>query len=343
MYKMGVEEAYAMKKVTMKDIAIKAGVSKATVSIVLNKKDGNISDETKNKILKIAEELNYIPNGAARSLSTNKSETIGIILPDIINPFFSEIARAIEDTASRLNYNVIFCNTDSDVHKEINYTKLLISKLVDGVIFITGGKSNHPLEILQSNNVPFVLVDRDVEDQDNYCGVYCLNKDGVIQGLEYLISKGRENIAFVTGNKGLKVSKQRIEGYKEVMSKYNIFRENLIFESDFTIEGGMEITEEIISNNNTGIDSIFYSNDIMALGGLKVLLRRGFKVPEEISVIGFDNINISNFTEPELTTIAQPIYEMGKQSCEILIDIINGNIVNNKIYFKPELVIRGTT
>ncbi|QGU95625.1 substrate-binding domain-containing protein [Clostridium bovifaecis] len=331
-----------MKKVTMKDIAIKAGVSKATVSMVLNKKDGSISAETKNKILKIAEELNYIPNGVARSLSTNKSETIGIILPDIINPFFSEIARAIEDTASKLNYNVIFCNTDSDVYKEINYTKLLISKLVDGVIFITGGKSNHPLEILQSNNVPFVLVDRDVEDQDNYCGVYCLNKEGVIQGLEYLISKGRKNIAFVTGNKGLKVSKQRIEGYKDVMSKYDMFKENLIFESDFTIEGGMEITEKIISENKE-IDSIFYSNDIMALGGLKVLLRRGFKVPGEISVIGFDNINISNFTEPELTTIAQPIYEMGKQSCETLIDIIDGNAVNNKIYFKPELIIRGTT
>ncbi|EGO86867.1 LacI family transcriptional regulator, partial [Clostridium botulinum C str. Stockholm] len=127
-----------MKKITMKDIAIKAGVSKATVSMVLNKKDSKISRATKEKIIKLAEDLNYIPNGIARSLTTKKSETIGIVLPDITNPFFSEMARAIEDTANKLDYNVIFCNTDSNFKKEENYIKLLISKLVDGVIFITG-------------------------------------------------------------------------------------------------------------------------------------------------------------------------------------------------------------
>lgn len=331
-----------MKKVTMKDIAIKAGVSKATVSMVLNKKDNSISSATKNKILKIAEELNYIPNSVARSLSTNRSETIGIILPDIINPFFSEIARAIEDAASKLSYNVIFCNTDNDTNKEIKYTKLLISKLVDGVVFLTGGKSSEPLEILHSNNIPFVLVDRDVEYDNNYCGIYCLNKEGVIKAIEYLISKGRKKIAFVTGNKDLNVSKQRIEGYKEAMTNYNIYCESLIFEGDFTIEGGMKVTEKILSSNKY-VDSIFYSNDIMALGGLKVLLRKGFRVPEDISVVGFDNINISNFAEPELTTVAQPIYDMGKKACELLIDIINGKPVNRKTYFNTELIIRGTT
>src|SRR3712207_4582790 len=116
-----------MKKITMKDIAIRAGVSKATVSMVLNKKDSKISRATKEKIIKLAEDLNYIPNGIARSLTTKKSETIGIVLPDITNPFFSEMARAIEDTANRLDYNVIFCNTDSNFKKEENYIKLLIS------------------------------------------------------------------------------------------------------------------------------------------------------------------------------------------------------------------------
>lgn len=140
----------------------------------------------------------------------------------------------------------------------------------------------------------------------------------------------------------MNVSKQRIEGYKEAMTNYNIYCESLIFEGDFTIEGGMKVTEKILSSNKY-LDSIFYSNDIMALGGLKVLLRKGFRVPEDISVVGFDNINISNFTEPELTTVAQPIYDMGKKACELLIDIINGKPVNRKTYFNTELIIRGTT
>lgn len=334
-------ESNYMKKITMKDIAIKAGVSKATVSIVLNKKDSKISRETKEKILNLAKELNYIPNGIARSLTTKKSQTIGIILPDIINPFFSEMARAIEDTANKLNYNVIFCNTDSNFQKEESYIKLLISKLVDGVIFITGRGNRESLDILKQNNIAFVLVDRYIENDDNYPGVYCLNKEGAEQGLEYLIKNGRERIAFVTGNKDLSVSKQRIDGYVETMKKYNRKFDDLIFESDFTLEGGIKITEKIL-NHDKNIDAIFYSNDVMALGGLKVLIRNQLRVPQDISVIGFDNIKISNFIEPELTTIAQPIYDMGKKACEVLIDVINNKDIKKQVFFKTKLVKGGT-
>ncbi|MCY6959162.1 LacI family DNA-binding transcriptional regulator [Clostridium brassicae] len=331
-----------MNKVTMKDIANIAGVSKATVSMVLNNKAISISDNTKERILKIAKELNYIPNGVARSLSTNKSQTIGIIVPDIINPFFSEIARAIEDTANKLEYNVIFCNTDSNSKKEEKYIKLLISKLVDGVIFITGEGDIHSLDILNKNNIPFVLVDRDISNKENYCGVYCLNEEGVREGVEYLLQNGKKKIAFVSGNKSLKISFQRIKGYKDVMMEHNLYDENLIFEGDFTIEGGMKITEEII-NYDKNIEAIFYSNDIMALGGMKFLVRKGYNIPNDISIIGFDNIKISNFVEPELTTIAQPIYEMGEKACQVLIEIINGNPSRKQMYFKPKLIVRGTT
>ncbi|MCY6485198.1 LacI family DNA-binding transcriptional regulator [Clostridium aestuarii] len=331
-----------MTKVTMKDIANLAGVSKTTVSMVLNKKNINVSETTKNKILKIAEELNYIPNNVARSLSTNKSETIGIIIPDITNPFFSEIARAIEDTASKLNYNVIFCNTDNDNEKEKKYVKLLISKLVDGVIFITGSGNDESLDILDNNNIPLVLVDRDIEKKKNYCGVYTLNEQGVIDGVNYLLRKGKKKIAFVTGAKELRISRQRIEGYKKIMLENNIYDEGLIFESDFTIEGGMQSTEKIINSRND-IQAIFYSNDIMAFGGIKVLIRKGYNIPEDISIIGFDNIKISDFMEPELTTIGQPIYEIGKIACELLVNVINKKVYNRQIYLKTKLIIRGTT
>jgi LacI family transcriptional regulator len=331
-----------MKKITMLDIAQKAGVSKATVSMVINKRDENISKSTRDKVLQIAQDMNYIPNSLARSLNTKKTETIGIVLPDITNPFFSEIARAIEDIASDLGYNVIFCNSDNEIKKENKYVKLLVSKLVDGVIFIAGGKSNNNLEILINNNVPFVLVDRYVDGFENFYGVYCLNKLGIAEAVEYLINKEKKRIAFVKGPHSVEISTQRLDGYIETMKKYGLFNEDLIFENEFTINGGIETTKEILKLKEK-VDSIIYSNDIMAFGGIKVLIKKGYKIPRDISVVGYDNIQISEFMEPELTTVSQPIYEMGKRSCELLINIVNGITVDKKqIYLKPNLIVRGT-
>ena len=331
-----------MRKSTMQDIANKAGVSKTTVSMVLNKKDNNISSATKDKILKITQELNYIPNSIARSLSTKKSGTIGIMVPDITNPFFSEIARAIEDAANSFEYNVIFCNSDNEIEKEEKYIELLVSKLVDGVIFIAGGKSTKSIDVLNNNGVPFILVDRYVEDYENYYGVYSLNKEGIIDGVNYLYEKNKRKIVFVSGSSELGISNLRLEGYKEAMSNHEIYDESLIFEGDFTIEGGKNATEDILENIKE-FDAILYSNDVMALGGMKVLKRKGYRIPEDVSVIGFDNIQLSEVVEPELTTIGQPIYAMGKEACKLLIDVINENDITEKIIkFKPELIKRGT-
>lgn len=328
-------------KVTLKDIAEKVGVSKATVSMVLNNKNINVSEATRNKILKVVKELNYIPNSAARSLSTNKSQIIGIILPDIENPFFSEVARAIEDVANQYNYNVILCNTDNERHKEEQYIKLLISKLVDGIIFLTGIESSKDIKMLRDNNVSFVLVDRYVENSNQVNGVYCLNEEGVQLGIDYLLNNGKKKIAFITGPMDLNISKQRLNGYKKAMRIKKIYDENLIFEGDFTIDGGIAVTKKIIASNMK-LDAIFYGNDAMALGGMKVLLRAGYNIPHDISIMGFDNIKISNFIEPALTTVSQPIYNMGKQACELLIESINNKGTNKQIYFHPKLIIRDT-
>ncbi|WP_040214484.1 LacI family DNA-binding transcriptional regulator [Clostridium polynesiense] len=330
-----------MKKVTIMDIANKVGVSKATVSMVLNKKDSSISQITKDRILNTAKELGYIPNSLARSLSTRKTCTIGAILPDIVNPFFAQVARAIEDSAQELGYNVIFCNSDSDIEKEEKYIKLLISKLVDGVIFAAGGKSDKNLSYLRNNNVPFVLVDRYIEGYEDAYGVYCNNKEGVMEGIKYLYNKGNRKIAFVMGPDKIQVSLQRLSGYKEAMQSYNLYNEDWVYQTKLTLEGGMKATEELI-NKLENIDAILYSNDMMALGGIKYLTRKGYKVPENIRVMGFDNITFSEFTEPELTTISQPIYEMGRESCKLLIDVINNEAKQEQIYFKPEIIIRGT-
>ncbi|MCM1988730.1 LacI family DNA-binding transcriptional regulator [Oceanirhabdus seepicola] len=331
-----------MRKATMQDIANKAGVSKTTVSMVLNKKDSNISSATKDKIFKITQELNYIPNSIARSLSTRKSGTIGIMVPDITNPFFSEIARAIEDAANFFEYNVIFCNSDNEIEKEEKYIQLLVSKLVDGVIFIAGGKSTKSIDILNNNGVPFVLVDRYVEGYENSYGVYTLNKEGIIDGIDYLYKENKRKIVFVSGSSEIEISNLRLDGYKEAMKSYKIYDESLIFEGDFTIDGGKKATEEILENIKD-FDAIFYSNDVMALGGMKVLKRQGYTIPEDVSIIGFDNIQLSQIVEPELTTIGQPIYDIGKESCKLLIDVINENDIHEKVIkFKPKLIKRGT-
>jgi LacI family transcriptional regulator len=327
----------------MKDIAQMVGVSKATVSMVINKKDASISEQTRKKVLEIAKEMRYIPNSIARSLSTKKSGTIGIILPDITNPFFSEMARAIEDEAERLEYNLIICNTDNDIDKEQKYIELLISKLIDGIIFMSGGKSNESITILKNNDIPFVLVDRYIEGYIDYYGVFCLNKQGVKDGVKYLYENGNRKIVFVKGRENLEISKQRLEGYIDAMKNYGIYDEKYIFEGDFNVYGGKIATEKII-NCFHDLDAIFYSNDMMALGGMKILLRNGYKIPRDISVMGFDNIQISEVIEPELTTISQPIYNMGKKACSILIDVINGELPTEKqVFFKPKLIIRGTT
>lgn len=331
-----------MKNITMKDIAEKVGVSKTTVSMVINKKDSNISEETKKKIYDVIEETGYIPNNIARGLNTKKSGSIAIIIPDISNPFFSELSRAVEDVANKLGYNVILCNSDNNSNKEKKYVELLISKLIDGVILIPGQESEASAKLLKLNGIPFVFVDRYIKGFEDYPGIYFDNKQGIKCGIEYLYVQGKRNIVFVSGPKKINVNKERINGYKEIMTEYGIYNKSLIFESTFSLEGGIEITNKIIDECEF-FDAIFYSNDIMAIGGMKTLKRRKYKIPKDILIMGFDGITLSRMIEPELTTIQQPIYSMGQQACKLIIDIIKGESIDNtQIYFEPNIIVGGT-
>lgn len=331
-----------MGKVTMKDIAERVGVSKTTISMVINKKDSSISEETKRKILDVIKETGYIPNNVARGLNTNKSGTIAIIIPDISNPFFSELSRAVEDIANKLGYNMILCNSDNNSQKENRYVHLLISKLIDGVILIPGEDSSESAKLLKLNDVPFVFVDRYIEEFEEYPGIFFNNKLGIQCGVEYLYKKGKRKIALVSGPKDIVVNKKRIDGYREIMQKYKIYDETLIFQSEFSLEGGINITNNIIDTKKD-IDAIFYSNDIMAIGGMKALKRRKYKIPKDIGIMGFDGIKLSKMLEPELTTIQQPIYKMGEEACKLIVDIINEKEIKEKhVYFEPEIIPGGT-
>lgn len=329
-----------MKKTTLLDVANHVNVSKTTVSMVLNDKKINVSEETRNKILKAAKELNYIPNSLARTLSTNRSYTIGCVVPDIENPFFSEIAKAIESEAEKYGFSMILCNTLNREEKEEHYIKLLISKLVDGVIIVPSKYGTNSLEVLTKNNIPFVVVDRKVKYKDDYNIVRCDNKKGIKLGIEYLIERAKKNIAFVGGIR--RGADNRLDYFKKFASELNVLNENMIEEENFSMNGGIRATENIIKKNKN-VDCIFYGSDVMAIGGIKYLLRNGYKIPEDISILGYDNIHICSFIEPELTTIAQPIYKMGEESFKLLLKVINSDEdTKENISLEPYLVERET-
>ncbi|MGG5462245.1 LacI family DNA-binding transcriptional regulator [Clostridium sp. B9] len=331
-----------MGKTTLLDIAKAVNVSKTTVSMVLNNKDINVSKETREKILKTANDMNYIPNTLARSLSTKKSYTLGMIIPDIQNPFFSEMAKAIEIEGEKHGYSMILCNTLNDEKKEIEYLKLLISKLVDGVIIAACSDEKEWIKILKNNKIPFIMLDRVIADEKDTNGVFCDNKKGIELGVQYLVNKGNKNIAFVTGKSNVEIANLRLESFKNIAEKLGVFNENLIEEAEFTMESGIGATEKLLGKSDM-VDAIFYSADVMAIGGMKYLIRNGYKIPDDISILGYDNITICSYMEPELTTIAQPIYQIGEYSCKLLIDLINSkNSKSETITLEPFLIERGT-
>lgn len=330
-----------MRKTTLQDIAEYANVSRTTASMVLNDKKINVSKETRSRILEAAKKLNYIPNSFARSLSTKKSYTIGFIVPDIENPFFAEMAKAIETEAEKQGYSLILCNTFNSSKKEEEYVRLLISKLVDGVIIVVNGKKNNAMTLLKSNEVPFVIVDRHVEDEEDINGVFCDNEEGIGLGIDYLINKGYKNIAFVGATQSEVRLNSRIKFFEKISKEINIFNESLLEEDEISLQGGIKATERLMSKNNN-IDAIFYSSDVMAIGGIKSLIRKGLKIPEDIGILGYDNIGICDYIEPELTTVAQPIYNMGKEAFNLLINVINNKQEENIVLLKPYLVERKT-
>ncbi|MBE3578676.1 LacI family DNA-binding transcriptional regulator [Caldanaerobacter subterraneus] len=330
--------------VTIKDIARLANVSVTTVSRVINNKPEGVSEETRQKILKLVKELGYQPNAIARGLVTKKTKTIGLIIPDISNPFFPDIARGVEDSAHIYGYNVFLCNTDDNLEKESEYIKALKEKYVDGIIFTSSSipKHEHIIELVESG-IPVVIMDRRV-DSENIYGVFLDNYEGGYIATKHLIDLGHEKIGCITGPLYTKSAKERLEGYKKALLDSGIkIDEKLIFEGDYKINGGIIGAERLLKDNKD-MSAIFACNDLMAYGAYKTIRSFGYKIPDDISVVGFDDIQLSQILEPQLTTIKQPAYDMGLTAARMLIKLIEGKKLKKKIInFRPQLVIRQST
>lgn len=332
-------------RVTIEDIARLAGVSKATVSRVINNKSEGVGKETRKAIQKLIDDLEYKPNLLARGIVTSKTKTLGLILPDITNPFFPELVKAVEGYVSDNGYTVFVGNTDFSLEKEKEYVSNLIAKRVDGVI-LTSTVDNSSIihNRFKKYNVPCVLLDRAIKNLDYDAGVFIDNEYGLYISCEYLIKHGNKRIAFISGPEKISTSVERIEGYKMALAQYNIdYDENLIKYGNFTFESGYKAVREL-HNEGIAFSAILAANDIMAIGAMKALKELGCKIPEDIEVIGFDNIEVSSMVEPALTTVQQPTYEMGRKAAEYLLMLIDGKPPKNKhIRLQPKLIYRSTT
>lgn len=314
------------KKYTIKDIALEAGVSIATVSKVLNNKDKNISDNTRNRILDIVKKNNYIPNRVASSLVTKNTKTLGLIIPDITNPFFPEIVRGAEDIANLKGYNLILCNTDNSIEREKKAIEMLTEKMVDGIILDCSESSTYYKSFFRTDT-PVILVDSDSKiTGENIVGKITIdNYKGAYEGVTYLINKGYRNIAMLSGQTNRSTGLHRLEGYKDALTDNFIhLTDDYIVEGTFDTDSGKVGVQKLLERN-IPIEAIFCGNDMIAIGAMKKLKEFGYKIPEEIAVMGFDGIHFGSLYEPSLTTIKQPYYDMGYKAGEILI-----NIVKNK-------------
>ena len=309
--------------VTMKDIAMAANVSSATVSKVVNGADQHISKTKREEILRLIEQMGYIPNPIARGLKNKHTKMIGFILPDITNPFFPEIERGIEDEARKHGFGVVVCNTDNDASEEARAFSFLESKMVDGIIF-THSVHESSMKFLDEGRIPVVVVDRITRAKKNNCGqVYVDATAGIQASTEILINKGCKKIGFISG--GTISSSDRYRGFKAALKNAHIREyESLQYFGQYDMETGTK-GAKVLFKSKVPFDGLVCGNDLIAIGAMSVIEKHGLHVPTDVKVMGYDDIYLSHYVKPALSTVKQPAYEMGQRAAQMIINhIIEG-------------------
>ncbi|SFL74338.1 LacI family DNA-binding transcriptional regulator [Halanaerobium salsuginis] len=327
-------------KITIKDIAKQAGVSVTTVSRVINNKP-DVGDKTRAKILRIIEDLNYNPNSVARGLVMQKTNTIGLIIPDISNPFFPQVARAIEDKAQKLDYSVIFFNTDNNPDREKKAVELFKSKQVDGLIVSLSLGNEAILRELKSADYPVVQIDRAVLT-DNYPLVSIDNQNSAYQLVQYILNKGHRRVAHISGDLNTTTARARLAGYQQALLDYGIkLDDNLLIKGDYSQYTGYQAMRQLLELDNPPT-AVFAANDLSAAGVYKAIYAAGLRIPQDIAVAGHDDIEIASLLQPELTTMRQPKYNLGEEAVTILLRMINSKqkLKLSDHILKTNLIIR---
>lgn len=337
-----------MKKTSLNDIAQHLGVSKTLVSFVLNGrgKEFRISDEICKKVMDAAKEMNYQPNRIAQGLRTGKTNTIGLIIADIANPFFGKLGREIEQEAASNGYSVIFCSSDENPEKSKQQISMLQQNQVDGYIISPPMNSESQIRALSKGKTPFVLIDRYFpEIESNYIVVD--NFDAAYQATNHLLKLGRKKIANITVNLDLVNMKARTEGYQKALIDFGLeVDKNLVKVLPFSHENN-DITRAIIELvgriDDLKADAILFSTSKLGLNGIECISALGLKIPDDIAVVSFDNADAYKICVSPVTVVAQPLQEIGKKAVNILLDKIHSpdDIPKFQQYtLKTEFIIR---
>ena len=326
----------------MREVAEEAGVSVTTVSHVINN-SRPVNPETRTRVERAMKVLGYQPNVLARSLRRGKTHTIGVILPDNANPYFAEVVRGIEDTSFSLGYSVMLCNSDNDLDKERLYTNVLIEKQVAGIIFVAAGLSEENIHNLQRRGVPSVLVDRQVSGVE-IDSVFADNQSGGFLAANHLLSMGHTSIACISGPRGVRSSSERIAGFRQALEAAGIEPNPMgVIVGDFQYQSGYAAAKKLLHAADRP-SAIFACNDLMAIGAYRCAHENQLRIPQDLSIIGFDDIPLSEFTNPQLTTIHQSKVKMGAQAAELLLGrITNGSLSTRQVIVPVRLVVRAST
>jgi LacI family transcriptional regulator len=331
------------KRITIADVARVVGVSMMTVSRVINNK-GDVSPATRQRVLQVIEDLGYRPSGIARGLATQHTGTLGLVVPDIANPFFAEVARGVENIAHAQGYNVFLCNTNEDQNRELDVLNSLAEKWVDGIVLCSSRLDNDALLEVTQSHPAVVLVNRRLEaDASGVSTVLVDDLTGARMATEHLIHTGHKNIGFLTGPPGSRSGQWRVQGYRETMQSAGIPILPPWMQSCSPIAAhGCEIAKVLLSVHPE-ITALLCYNDLVAVGALKAYQEAGLRVPEDVAVVGFDDIPLAALVTPSLTTCHIPRYDLGARAVELLLEQISSFDDNSReVILHPHLIIRSS-
>ena len=330
-------------RTTIKDIANYTGLSITTVSLVLNNKPSKISEKTKQKVIEAAKKLNYSPNHLAVGLITKRTQTLGLIVSDISNIFFSILAKGVEKACQKEGWSVMLCNSWNSHERDMELIQLLINKSVDGIIYCMSSdsdeeKADESYALFKKSNMPFIEIDSDFDRTAKHNVFFDNEKAGYLATM-HLIENGHGRIACITGPKDVECLNGRIKGYRMALEESGIpYDPSIMVEGDYSMESGIKAVKQLKDKDFTGI---FAFNDMMAFGAFKGLKGMNIHVPEDISLVGYDDVPLCEILEVPLTTIRQPIYEMGYAAAQNMIMLIQtGSDEDTNVMFSPILMER---
>ncbi|MFD1362284.1 catabolite control protein A [Lentibacillus salinarum] len=323
--------------VTIYDVAREANVSMATVSRVVNG-NPNVKPVTRKKVLATIQELGYRPNAVARGLASKKTTTVGAIIPDISSIFFAELARGIEDIATMYKYNIILSNSDQNKDKELQLINAMLEKQVDGILFMGGDITREHVDQFQSSSVPVVLA----ATYDETNAIPSVNIDyeaAAFEATSYFLDKGNEKVAFISGVDDTLINQQKYEGYMRAFKEKGIsWNDDYTLKGDYSYDSGLEAVDQLLAMEETPT-AVFVASDEMALGVIHRLQDNGYQVPDDFEVFGFDNTRLATMVRPTLSTIVQPMYDIGAVAMRLLTKYMNKEEVEEKKVVLPHRIV----